>query len=273
MKYSIHYYKGCPILDDADEIIIKYTEKDPELINFVQNWKQEQRIVINITTLTNQEIEENLSIFSAAASAHNIAILCRKDQFYVDIAAADIPFFFDYGIDSLDELVWQIHLGVSDIYIVNELGFSITKIKEAYEDKVNIRVFPNVAQGGNENIDGFNKFFIRPEDVGIYENYVDIFEFGGELDQQPIIYKIYKDERWLGNLNEIIIGSNAFINNLSIVPSFGYSRLNCNKRCAFNKCDICNHIKSVSEILNDKGINIKKEKKKNNEHKINETNM
>ena len=40
----------------------------------------------------------------------------------------------------------------------------------------------------------FQQFYIRPDAVQLYEEFVDVFEFFGPLDKQPVLYDIYYDE-------------------------------------------------------------------------------
>ena len=262
MRYAIRYYRGCRVLDKANEIIIKYDKVDSALLNFVQKWKPNQRIVLDVTELDDEDILKSIDIFKEAIKLHKqMAVMLTKDQIYTDIAMNNIPFFFFNGVYNLDELVWQTNLGVSDIYITGDLGFWLKDIYEVYHDKVNIRVVPNEVQSPSVDYsDNFKKFFIRPEDVEMYEQYVDIFEFGGSLKAQPALYDIYRDGRWMGDLSTIIIGLNESINTETIMPIF-VARINCKKKCAFGKCHICDHIKIAAQEIEDKGLVITKEKR------------
>ena len=261
MKYACKFYQGCPMLQTTDEIIIKYNKKDLEIFDFVQKWKQEQRIILNITELED-DLEKCLEIFTATAKLHNIAVMCSKKQNYSLLAEECIPFFFIEKCGTFDELVGQLRLKVSDVYVVNELGFYLPEVAALCKDKnVNVRAIPNVAQSSSEIAgDDFSKFFIRPDDVRLYEEYVDIFEFGGDrLDIQNTLYQIYKEEKWEGNLAMVITGLSENIPNDSILPLFGETRLKCKKKCCFGKCEICKTIKSISKKLDEKEIHFAKE--------------
>ena len=123
----------------------------------------------------------------------------------------DIPFFFKVFPHSLEEVTACAVSGATDVYIVEELGFRLAdlkKIKDIY--KINYRVFPNIAQCSKLAkgfIPSMSKFWIRPEDTSIYENYIDVFEIlGGEDNSRlSVVYEIYKQEQWLGDLNTIIL--------------------------------------------------------------------
>ena len=121
---------------------------------------------------------------------------------------------------------------------------------------------PNVAQTSADKFtDKIKTFFIRPEDIEIYDEVVDVFEFAGPLTIQPTLYNIYqKQSKWEGNLNSIIKELHTSVNNTTIMPLFGLTRVNCGKRCTFDKCHICDHVKNISQGLENQGVMITKER-------------
>lgn len=266
MNFAIKYYKNCPILDKVNEIIIKYNEKDSELINFAkEKTKEDQRLVINICQL-DSPIEENIDIFKAIIKikqSKNFAIKCLKDQNYSLFQENNIPFFFSNGAETWDELIGQISCNVSDIYIINELGFSLHKIAQVFKDKVNIRVYPDIVQSSSELYKNTLKcFFIRPEDLFLYENIIDTIEFFDDrLNVQPTLYNIYAREAWNDDLSIPIKGLDKNIDSSLIIPLFGQTRLNCGKRCALNKCSVCDHAEIIAGKLELNDIYIEKQPK------------
>jgi hypothetical protein len=142
---------------------------------------------------------------------------------------------------------------------------------------VNIRMYPNVAQAPticeafSPEGEDIKKFFIRPEDLDQYEDYVDVIEFFGPLDKQDVLMDIYKDGYWMGGLDELIIGFKDKINCMNLMPDFGFYRLACGHRCDLEKCNYCDISKSLAAELKAKDIYIKKERKdRTNEYNANE---
>ena len=259
MKYSFRYYNDNAAMEIADEIIIKYTEKDPELINFVKKYSN-KRIVVD-TSHKNEELEEDIDIFKAA----EVTVMATLEN-YIPLKNNNIPFFFCEEALSLRDFSLYLNKGVTDIRIDGELGFFLPSLKEHTE--INIRVSPNFALDSNN----LTSFFIRPEDLELYENYIDIIEFRGHVAKQSILYENYtKDKKWGGDLN-ILIHNAPSIDNTQILPNFGKNRLNCKMRCTYGACEICKHIQDVSEILKEKNLNIVKKREKN-ESKIVKTDM
>ena len=156
-----------------------------------------------------------------------------------------------------------ISLGVSDVYIVEELCFEIDKVAEiAHSEGVNIRVFPNVAQSSWNDSDGITKFFIRPEDVYLYEPYIDVLEFFNSRKRENTLYKIYAiEKKWFGQLSELIVGLNDDIDSRYIASEFGDKRRACRKNCVKGgKCRICDRVVALSQVLEKNNLIVKKDK-------------
>jgi hypothetical protein len=133
----------------------------------------------------------------------------------------------------------------------------------AHKNNVSIRVFPNVAQSSWNGIDDLLKFWIRPEDIDFYSQYVDTCEFYGEDEKNDILYNIYSnDKKWFGELKEIIIGLESDIDSRYIVPRFVKKRVKCGRQCLKGgNCQICQHIKELSGNLEKAGLMVTMEEK------------
>jgi len=128
------------------------------------------------------------------------------------------------------------------MYICEELGFSLLKIsKILHDNNVKVRVFPNICQSSFSKTPSIKTFFIRPEDIPFYAPFVDIFELVADKERQPIIFKIYKQEKWFGKIKEIIPTFNGELDSKYILNSFPIVRIGCGKRCLYQpgSCNIC----------------------------------
>lgn len=281
------FFSTSKKLYEFDEIIIKYDHFTLALDDFIKYHKN-QRIIIDL--LDPQSIDEgsrfneNLELFKQVNEKWtNITIrlnlaedILRVDQF----KDAGLPFFINIRVDNLDTLRYLVDIGVSDVYIVNELGFNLKKVSEfCHNNGVNVRVFPNVAQSKTYEytLDPLTKFFIRPDDILTYEEYVDTIEFFGGLASQDVLYDIYNDGRWQGDLNELILDLSKEINCMNLLPDFGKHRTCCEKRCALDKCNYCMIANSFAKELEKKDIYVTKgkneKKEKNYEYRIDEESM
>lgn len=260
-----------PHFKEADEIHImlrRYTENKSKLLDWIKDsLSQTQRLVVEIEDTLPDPLEEELNLFSLIAEAHPYMAFCLsvynkdKEKLLDFFKSKEIKFFYSEYIDSWDKLNCFLAEGVSDIRIVNELGFSLQSVRKV-APAANIRVFPNVAQTNAKipsSIDDLTKFFIRPEDTLYYEPYVDFFEFYAPLKQQDVYFRIYKRGSWTGSLSLLIKEFNIDVVGAQLVR-FGSSRVNCNKGCAKGEaCSICKKALALSTVLNDMQIGLKKE--------------
>lgn len=144
--------------------------------------------------------------------------------------------------------------------ITEALGFELEDIAAlAHKLQVQIRVYPNVAQGARSELPGIYKFWIRPEDIEVYEDCVDVCEFFyDKYEKQQIFYEIYKkDKKWMGELGELIIGLPLGFNSMKIIPRFAYKRKRCGRQCLKGgKCRICHRVMELAETLEKTPIGI-----------------
>lgn len=263
MKYCIDYKnKKFKYFDKIDEITINFIPRESSIINFLLENKN-KRININIEDKDDFIENKRIKMFDVIKQQCPDIDFAFKIGYFKDESTKKImemiktnemqhKFFFQTLVGDWDTLNGYAELGVSDIYVVEDLGFEIKRVAEILHSRgIRVRVYPNVAQSKWGKTDPFRKFFIRPEDVDIYEDYVDVIEFFGKNDSIETYYKIYAiDKKWFGKLNEIIIDFDSDVDNRCILPKFAPKRLNCGKKCAKGKhCEICSAIVELAEVL------------------------
>lgn len=272
MKYCLPYIKNFKYMEELDEVIIPYqTEQDAEFLRAVLEFTENKfngTIIINIEDTTafreagsikffeELKSEKVLENFKLRFTAH----YKEHEDLYKGLKAAEIPFFFEKYVKDWDAFDFFKKLGVSDMYIVETLAFELDKIgAQADVSGISIRCFANVCQSSVRDHNPLKSFFIRPEDVSIYEPYVDVIEFYGSLNIQEVMYKVYaKDKKWFGPLQEIIIGFEHDLDSRFILPIYARTRLKCGKRCLKGqRCSICEKVVDVAGTLEDKGVYVK----------------
>lgn len=257
MKYCVEYYDKFRYNDVVDEVIYRYNDYKVRLVDEIKkrNWKEDQRIIIDIRNFDMDVIstEDIMAVIQMCQKIHsNIAVkvFVVYDEIIKELKSAEIPFFYSKPCNSLEDVYSQIKDGVKDIYVVEYAGFELFRISDyCKKNDVNIRVYPNVAQcsyGNRQNIPDACKFFIRPEDTETYEGLVDVFEFYGEEDRYSILYEIYQNGRWLGDLKELIGEVTIDVDNSTIVPYFAQRRTNCGQLCMLGKCNYCKDVLDVA---------------------------
>ena len=262
MKYSITYAKNFRYLQDVYEIQLYWSTKD-DIVDFVlEKFEQRQRIIIDFTQNTVVDLRKAMPKLLEMRKKHsNFAIKINIEEHKVFtslLKEKKIPFFFSSFCNNWDSLYAYGMLGVSDVYITEELCFNLKDVKAFCEPlRIKIRVFPNIAQvsgkGTSDSIPDIKKFFIRPEDIEEYEPYVDICELWGNHKNLNPLYEIYKGGQWLGNISDIITAFEDEIPNTGIAPLFATMRINCKKKCYKGKCDICSSIAELGYLMAEEG--------------------
>lgn len=256
MKYCVQFYRDFRHFNEVSEIILKYGTRTPGLVEAVQKYDVTQRVIVDLCLCDEEDFLASTEIFMKACEVHpNIAFRAMPDQFpqlraYCE--AWNRNFFYATHATTEEIIKAYIADGVSDIYLTDDLGFSFNKLHSKYN--VNFRLFLNVAQVPNERSKepNFNGFFIRPDDVHLYDYDNVIFEFFGPLDRQSVLYEIYSKGKWLGDLNDLILGLNLHIDNRTITPGFGQARQICQHKCG--ECSICDTTAHVAEMLKENGV-------------------
>lgn len=262
MKYCVDYYRHIDGLDKADEYTIKYSKKNDILITFLQ---ENQNKMVNLTI---EEKLEDTDYKTLRAIYNTFPNFKLRFEYYnqdtiEDIVECGIPFFFGNRVDNWDEFLGLIDLGVTDIYIIEDMCFDLERVSAiAKKEDVQLRTYANVAQSTWKDTPGIKKFWIRPEDVDLYGEYIDVLEFFGTPQQASILLKVYNENKqWFGPLKEIIIGLNDDIDSRYIASEFGDKRRACRKNCIKGgKCRICDRVVALSQVLEKNNLIVKKDK-------------
>lgn len=192
----------------------------------------------------------------AKQNKYNIAILFERlyptNIKKEDLQKIQIPFFFNTIATNWEILNEMLEIGVSDIYVGGILGFDLERVNKFIPENIQIRSYVNICQAEWDNSKGFKAFYIRPEDLNYYANFIDVFEFFKSEDIQNTLYEIYfQSKEWNGNLSEIIKGLKVNINNYYILgPEFARRRAQCRKKCIKGeRCNLCDGLADLAKSL------------------------
>lgn len=219
-------------------------------------------------------LEEDIKIVKALLEKYPDYKLISCLPFYIPeienlLVENNIPHYYNEFVTSWDKFQGFLSLSVTDIFIAEELAFSAKILsKNAIKNGKSLRVFCNVCQSSWDQTKSIKTFFIRPEDIYLYEGIIDTFEFyidDKDATRINTLYQIYtKDQYWHGKLSQIIIGYTGEENNQYIIPKFGEKRLNCNKTCMQGikpACHICDRIQELEEVLKTEKLAVRIDKK------------
>lgn len=264
MKYCLNYNKDTQrskSINEVNEWTIKYNSKDTTLLTFLDLHKN-KRINLYI-----EDENINFTFLTELCNKYSNLYIKFKSEYYLDIILKNKPnfkFFLDTWINDWDTLNGILQLGVTDVYIVENLAFEIDKVAElVHLFEAETRIYVNIAQSKWNNTPALKKFFVRPEDINDYNDYVDVVEFYNVDKQIDIYYDIYnKKQKWFGKLNEIILDFNSEIDNKYIIPRFAEMRIKCGKNCLKGgHCRRCEIIEELSNSLEKSNLIVKIDKK------------
>lgn len=265
MRFCIPYFRRGKYLQSAEEIKINYdNSKIDSLSEFLANHSK-QRVILD--TIGAEMTLKDYAAMAEIIGAANVAIRLERED--ADGAAAckqyHLPFFFyDYCYD-FDIAIDYARFGVSDIYVTDELCFHLDEVKKYIKDKYhcNIRVYPNIGQSSSPLCEKEKLFFIRPEELRLYEDYIDVIEFydSDTKDKVDKLYKIYAlKHKYEGPLIDLI-PNGPNVQNECVPIEFGTSRQTCGRRCKkWSKCTLCTRYIHLAQTLHAKKYVIKIEK-------------
>lgn len=273
MQYCVSYSRTFRRLHEVDEVILNDITDIKKVMDFLNEGQinKSTRIILNFagSALPSSAIEGAPAFLNMLQNQNwNIAVIINKKDKDIFLTS-HIPFFYIDFPKNIEEVYTQAHDGVSDVYITEELGFrmkDLQYIKKTFNIKY--RVIPNIVQSSNnKTFNSMNCFWIRPEDTELYEPFVDVFELlGGENQSRiSVIYEIYKQKQWLGNLNDVILDFNSEfkVPNTGMNPHFAQMRLNCGKKCLIGSpCNTCFQMADLAQKFNEVGIEVIKKREK-----------
>lgn len=276
MKYCFNYSRRAETMSLLDEINIKFDPEDMELMfDYILEHKH-QRInakIVNERDIYTYDLFEKFEAFKDDNPDVDFAIILPKyDSNLAKLCGQkELKFYFDVVVRDWETFNSFIQLGVSDIFLVEQMMFEIKDASAAaHKAGVRVRTFPNIAQRKYDETTSIKSFFIRPEDITLYEGLVDVMEiYTVEEINEDVVFEIYREDKmWWGPLKEIIIGLASDIDGRYIIPRFGDRRLNCGRKCfKGQRCDVCETVEQLGKNLEKAGLLIQydKEKKESNE--------
>ena len=258
--FCLNYYPSQKYLEDAEEFKIKYHPADRTLEDFLEKYKNKS-IVIDVSDAFE---ETDVKLFEALHEKYsNFKLIINFDnkEHLKRVQEKEIPFFFSNIVTTIDQLHGLLIYHPTDMYICEELGFFLHKISLIlHENNIKVRVFPNICQSSFADTPSIKTFFIRPEDINIYAAFVDVFELISDEDRQEVIFKVYKQGKWFGEIGELIPTFKGKLDSKYIIGSFGLVRSKCEKRCLYKpgSCNICDRFLELADTLKENKIVVEK---------------
>jgi hypothetical protein len=253
MKYCLKYDQYANNWHYAEEVSIKYVE-DKGLVKFLELLKDKRIILLVPENFSEIEVKKLIAI-KKIYPQYNFALslLRYNDSISALLRINNISFFEEAPCCTWERFNFLAKNGVSDIVIGGDLGFSLPEVKHFINKKypsINIRAIADMSTTEISETDPLKGFFIRPEDVSLYAQYVDIIEFCNPIIQDRL-FEIYKKGFFMGKLNQIIFRVTDDINEQDIPKAFGEKRINCKRKCLKGSpCNLCHLLIKLTKQKN-----------------------
>lgn len=173
-----------------------------------------------------------------------------------------IPAYFNFPVTDWETFSNLVDWGVTDILIDGPLGFQMPQISKRKGD-TKVRARPHASVNASISLsDNENSFFIRPEDVEVYEPFVDVLEIlCDNKDTEETVFNIYKRKSFNSDLSLLIKQLNIAVHNPIISPEFAKHRLDCGQVCKRSpgRCFMCKNAFDMTNIVVKEFQNSKKD--------------
>ena len=252
-----------PISDELCEFNIKFNKDKNDfekLIEFVHMYADKR---INI------ECDQIDLTLMSKLQQFNQNLYLRINWYYTPLSMLSkikehgFKFFFSEKCPATTPTMLEdfISLGVSDVYLGDELMYSISQAS-AYcrKHKVRTRLVVNKIStslwGFRSGFDCRSMFF-RPEDMPLLNEYFDVFEIDCPNENFKTMKDIwFNDQTWPDDLRMIVPDLSIQVPNQSLAPTFTMNKLGCGKKCMIGKsgCTKCEQLLEISRKLADRGI-------------------
>ena len=241
MNYCLSSQVNKEYYIKAQEIRIKYKELNKLLDIYEIN--SNLSIILTITSQQKNEIKwEEIDKYN---KMWQNKIIIETDSFDIMDACKlfNIKYFYGIPVNNFYDLKALIDYGCCDVKIDAPLTHMLDKLKNF---DITIRMSPNIAYYAyipKEN--GVIGSWVRPEDVELYEEYIDVFEFEDcDVHKEEALYRIYAEQKsYPSNLNNLITNLNYDASGKLVLPDFGKIRMFCGQKCANGfSCRACYRI-------------------------------
>lgn len=241
MKYCLNSRLSPKYLAQADEIKIDFRDRH-SIPDLIEKYPEKTLILLPPIPYYNNAYDwKEISAWSLGTKG-NFILSCARLQDASIAKERGIKFMLAVEANTYWDLKGMMELGAYAAYIGTPLFFNLKATKNF---SIKLRIIPTIALNtALPHSSGIHGQWIRPEDVSLYEDYIDTFEFDSkDRKREQTLFDIYsKDQKWSTRLDILVedLGSSAI--NRMIDPKVAKARLNCRQKCEEDgSCHICDN--------------------------------
>lgn len=242
MKVCLSSRNTIEYLKKAQEIKVRYADREviPDL---VEDYPK-ATIILSLSSefALDETAWNDIKMYNELAQ--NKFICCAENLLQMNCCKENnIKFYYGYPINSFYELRSLKNLGVSYVRLAPPLTHLLPEVAKF---GIPVRAIPNVCyQGYLPHENGIHGQWIRPEEINMYDLFIDVIEFEDcNTTKEQALYRIYMEEQeWPGELNALYTNFNYPGVNRMIDPNLVRTRVKCGQRCEQNgSCHLCDTI-------------------------------
>lgn len=248
MKCCLSSRCDISYLKQADEVKYAYRDRG-QIIRRKDDFHPEATIILHHLR-TDPEIEWDHLENIRTAYNNKLILALYSLQECEEAKARGFRFYLNLPVSSY----WELHalkkLGVEYVHLGAPLFFDMER---AAQVGVPIRAIPNVAYAdGLPHDNGLYGCWIRPEDLHMYEPYVQVIEFEdcANYKREQAMYRIYiQGNGWKGPMEQLITNYDYPGEGRMFNPNFTAARLNCGQICQTpgRTCRICKRLSQLAD--------------------------
>ena len=268
MQFAVPFLINFNYLNDNVQLNIKYKPKIAQLNNFIEEYGSHRINIIFTDFDKDRDFPILRGLLDKFTESELISCFPKYNkQLENFLVQNNIPHYYNEFVTTFDKFNGFLDLKVTDIFIAEELAFSAKILSEnAKKKNIALRFYCNVCQSSWDEIDPIKAFFVRPEDIYLYEDFtIEFFINDKDVNKLNVLYEVYtRSKNWFGKISEIITGYTRDELNRCIIFQFGQSRFNCGHRCMYDlkwPCVICDGIAQLSKILQAENLAVQIDKK------------
>lgn len=245
MKYCLSSRVGKKFLDAADEIKVAYRDIN-QIYDLIEDYP-------NKTIILKLDFEQDIN-WTEVQSFSEIypgKFICACETLTQLLWCGDLGIkkYYDFPITSYYDLNAVKDLGVEYALISIPLCFDLPTVKDFH---IPIRMVPNIAYDRYLLHDtGICGQWIRPEDVPVYEEYVETLEFRAEsVAKEETLYHVYAENGyWPTDLSTLIDDLDFPCENSAIPADVIEARIKCKHACQTGRCHLCENAFKFSSAV------------------------
>lgn len=253
MNYCLSSQVHSDYLKKAQEIRVKYIYLD----NLFDLYEINPKATIILTILKKDKDRIKWDEIQKYNIMWQNKIVIETDSFDIMDACQvlGIKYFYAIPVKTFDELKALVDCGCCDVKIDAPLTHMLDKL-DNYD--ITLRMCPNIAYYAHiPRKDGVIGSWVRPEDVELYEEYIDVFEFEDcDIKKEETLYRVYAEQKnWPSDLNMLITNLDYSAMGKLVLPEFATARTFCEQKCLKGlHCNLCYEFLNLANIDTVKNI-------------------